>query len=187
MKIPRYLIGELPQVSQYKLHDGLSGNIETIQIMKRVARERSGHPFIRALALKILENDRVESQNHVDEALALGDFVKRNVIYRRDPDEIEQVQDPIKIATDINENGRAYGDCDDMALFLATLLLSVGARPLFRAIRYDNNAEYYNHIYVVVYDCNYGQPEERIVLDAIMKRNPIGYEVPHESGTEYEI
>jgi hypothetical protein len=148
---------------------------------------RSSHTFIRTMALKVLEEYHIDSQNHVEEAKALGDFVKNKVIYRRDPDDVEQLQDPLKIATDINTNNVAYGDCDDMACFLACLLISVGFRPNFRAVRYENNKGHYNHIYVVVYDRNWGGQENRIVLDPILKRLPIGSEVPHINGDEYAV
>jgi len=187
MPINKPYIGKIPKVHNYTLSDGLQGNIETIQIMKRIARYRSGNSFIRALALKVLEHYQVDSQNHVLEALALGDFVKNKVIYRRDPTYIEQVQDPLKIAIDINNDGIAYGDCDDMATFLATLLLSVGFMPYFRAVRYEPNVSNYNHIYVVVYDTNWGGIEKRVVLDPILKRYKIGTEVPHYNGDEFSV
>ena len=74
-----------------------------------------------------------------------------------------------------------------MACFLACLLLSVGFRPSYRAVRYENNKGHYNHIYVVVYDKNWGGQETRIVLDGILKRLPIGSEVPHINGDEYAV
>lgn len=174
-------------MGNYKLSNGEAGNRQTINIMSLVARKRSSHPLIRQMALQVLHDKAIESQNHISEAIALGEFVQAKIVYRRDIDNIEQLQDPLKIAQDINARGVAVGDCDDMATFLAALLLSIGAQPKFRAVRYDSNTGHYNHIYVVVYDTNWGTQENRVVLDTILKRNKIGTEVPHINGEEFDI
>lgn len=154
--------------------------------MKKVARQRAGHPLIRRLATSILNYYEVPSQHYADEAMAIGDYVKEKVRYVRDPDGIEYLQDPVDLVEHIKQ-GQASGDCDDMSLLIATLLLSVGHVPSFRAVRYRDYAGHYNHIYVVDYEKNWGGPRQRIVLDAIMKDRPIGFEVPHQSGDEYLV
>jgi hypothetical protein len=179
-------IGELPQEQVFKFPDGKKGNIATINFMIKVARERAGHPIIRHTALKILEYNQIPSQDHAKEALALGDFVKEHVTYRRDPEDVEYLQDPIMLIDQINR-GVATGDCDDMSLLIATLLLATGGKPFFRAVRYDSIWGNYNHIYVVAYEQNWREPVVRIVLDGILKRYPIGTEVPHKSGDEFPV
>jgi hypothetical protein len=169
-----------------KLSDGEAGNRETVALMRDVARNRAHHDLVRAKALKILKTYNVSSQNHIAEALAIGDFVKNNVTYRRDPDDQEYLQDPLTMIENLSRNV-ANGDCDDMSLLIATLLLSVGARPFFRCVKYSPKVNYFEHIYVVVYDKNWNGQEERVVLDAILKRSPIGTEVQHSEGTEFEI
>ena len=154
--------------------------------MKSLARQRSGHPLVQQLARNILLNYNVESQNYIDEALAIGDYVKRKVRYVRDPDDIEQLQDPLTMIDQL-KRGVAQGDCDDIATLIATLLLSVGHRPEYRAVRYRSYGGPYNHIYVIVRERNWKGPVRRIVLDGILKRDPIGTEVPHSSGDDYPI
>lgn len=166
-----------------QVSDGEKGNRETVDLMKKVARLRSGHPLVRKLALNILNYNGIPSNHYVDEALAIGDFVKKNVRYVRDPDNIEYLQDPENLIKDI-QKGEAQGDCDDMALLIASLLLSIGHQPFFRCVRYRSNSGNFNHIYVVDYERNKKGPRIRVVLDAIMKDHPIGYEVPHQSGDE---
>lgn len=166
--------------------DGKRGNIQTIEIMKKVARQRAGHPKIRALALKILNDCGVPSQDHLSEAICIGNFVKENVRYVRDPDNIELLTDPLTLIDQIARNS-AQGDCDDMSLLIATLLLTVGCQPYFRAVRYKSDSGHFNHIYVVVYEKDWGHKRNRVVLDAILKRNVIGSEVPHQSGEEFLV
>lgn len=169
-----------------EIADGLNGNIQTINFMKKVARLRSGDPLVRKLALKIVNDYHVPSHHFIDEALALGDFVKNNVRYVRDPEDIEYLADPIDLIKQM-QNGTAQGDCDDMSLLVATLLLSIGHNPYFRAVRYESSSGNYNHIYVVVYEQNMKSPRERIVLDCILKDRPIGSEVNHVSGDEFDV
>jgi hypothetical protein len=85
------------------------------------------------------------------------------------------------------QKGTAQGDCDDMALMTATLLLTVGHQPFFRAVRYEQTHGNYNHIYVVDYEKNPYDVKKRIVLDCILKDKPIGSEVGHTNGEEYQI
>lgn len=168
------------------MNDGLGGNIQTIDLMKKVARLRSGDQLPRKLALNILAQYGVKSHHFVDEALAIGDYVKNKVRYVRDPDNIERLQDPLDMIKEI-QDGTAQGDCDDMALVTATLLLAIGHQPLFRAVRYDQPLGNFNHIYVICYEKNpYGQ-KQRVVLDCILKNQPIGSEVQQINGEDYQI
>lgn len=154
--------------------------------MINVARNRAGDPLIRKLALNIISDQKIPSNNYIDEALALGDYIKNTVRYVRDPSGIEYLQDPLTIISQM-QAGEACGDCDDMALLVAALLLSVGHEPSFAAVRYQDVQGPYNHIYVVDYDHNQQGPNQRIVLDAILKDRPIGFEVQSMSGDEFPI
>lgn len=174
------------QVAHTQLPKGVSANLETVEIMKRVARARATHPQIRELALAILKHANVPSQNYIQEAMAIGKYVQKKVRYVRDIEGVEQLHDPVTMIDQLRR-GFAMGDCDDMSLLIATLLLSIGHQPYFRIVRYGKNAGPYHHIYVVVYEKDWRQPKKRIVLDAILKRSPMGTEVPHTSGKEIKI
>lgn len=175
------MIGQTPEVSSKTLSQGRKGNLETVQLMQRVAHERAGHPVVRSLALSI--TSRLPSNAYADEAKAIGKFVQENVRYIRDAIGYEQVQDPLMMIEHIMES-RAQGDCDDMAILTATLLLSIGHTPFYRLVRYKSIWGPYNHIYVVDYEKNGRNPKQRIVIDPIIKDEVIGYEVPHKNGKE---
>jgi hypothetical protein len=183
---PEHNLGNLPKISESNVGSGLKGNLDTIKFMKKVARIRVSDPIIRKLALNILLKYRVPSNYYVDEAMAIGDFVKEKVRYVRDPNGIEYIQDPVDLIKQISD-GTAQGDCDDMALLTATLLLAIGHEPYFRAIRYSAGIGNFNHIYVVVYERNPYQKKQRVVLDCILKDKPIGFETKQVSGEEYEV
>jgi hypothetical protein len=181
---PEWMLGQVPQTASGNLPSGAKGNEKTIEIMCEVAQARATDPVIRELALNIIRLSGTNSHNFIDEAKAVGEYVKQKVAYVRDPYGVEQLHDPL-LMIDRIRSGRGYGDCDDMSLLIATLLLSIGCQPFFRAIKYNINSPNYNHIYVVVYDNNWGNKKQRIVLDAILKLKPIGTELPHQYGVEF--
>lgn len=154
--------------------------------MRKVARQRSTDPRIRQLALKILQESRIKSHDFIDEAMALGEFVKENIRYVRDPNGVEQLHDPIYLINEIVK-GTAHGDCDDQALLLASLLLSIGAQPYFAIVRYKDSSGPFNHIYTVVYDTNWMGKKRRLALDTIIKDRGMGFEVPFKSKREIPV
>jgi len=155
--------------------------------MRRVAHARALDPNVRQKAVSILNAYNVKSNDYVNEAYAIGDWVKTHIPYVKDAANAEQLFDPVMLL-DQERRGEARGDCDDMSMLIATLLLSIGHNPYFRAIRYSNNSGPYSHIYVVCYEKTAnGIDEERVVLDAIIKDKPIGYEIPQQSGDEYQV
>ena len=173
--------------SEIELPKGLQGNLVTLKEMSKMAHYRKGHPLIRQFAINIINSYDTESHNHIAEAKAIGDFVKKNFRYVKDASGIEQIHDPLTMLDQL-QRGVARADCDDMALFIASLLLSIGIKPKFRCIRYKSMEGNYNHIYVVVYDNDSPYSKaQRIVLDAIVKDKPIGYELSQVSGDEFNV
>jgi len=173
----------VPQNSVIKLPNGEKGNLLTVEFMKKVARDRSKSPIVRQLACNILKQYRVPSMHYAQEALAIGDWVKKNFRYVRDTRGVETLQDPLMMIDQI-QRGNGQGDCDDHALLIATLLLSVGHAPRFRIVKYNRFAPSFAHIYVVSYERDKKSPVKRIALDAILKTKPTGFEVPHQVGQE---
>jgi hypothetical protein len=161
--------------------------METVRVMREVAHARSSHPLVRGLALKILQFYGIKSHDFVNEARAIGDYVRSKVRYVRDCKSVEQLHDPITMIDQIQQ-GSAQGDCDDMSLLIAAMLLSIGHQPFFRVIEYRRGSGSFNHIYVVDYDKRGpGRKRERVVLDAIVKHQPIGFEVRHDYGKEIAV
>ena len=185
-------LGKLPDQQIKKLGNGIQGNIDTIEVMKRMAREYSRHDLVKRLATNILHYKNIPSHNYLEEARAIGEFVKTHIRYVKDPVGTESLQAPDMMIRMMKDAGYAMGDCDDMSLLIAALLMSIGIRPAFRAVKYKASSPTYNHIYVVVYENNINNssspgPVKRLAIDAIVKDRPIGYELPHFDGKEYEV
>lgn len=175
--------------NRYEVHSmdvgrGEEANRSTVDVMKQIVVDRSRHPTVRGLALKIVHP--LKSHHYLDEARAIGEFVQKRVRYVRDTLSVEQLHDPIMMIDQI-ERGVAQGDCDDMSLLIATLIASIGGVPLFRIVKYRPDAPSFAHIYVVTYTKNGKAKPERLVLDAIVKDKPIGFEVPHKYGEEISL
>lgn len=186
-KLPHHNLGNLSKITKKPLAHGARGNYKTVDYMKKIARKVNGHPEVRQLAENILNYYNTKSMYYFDEALAIGDYVKKFVKYVRDPQGIEMLTDPITMIDKLKRD-EAYGDCDDMSLLIAALLLSLGHSPRFAIVKYDKNAKSYQHIYVVTYEKNYGDKKpRRLVLDAIAKKYPIGWEVPSQFKKEILI
>lgn len=179
-------MGSPPKVVSQQIGDSEYGNYQTVGVMRGVARKYARDPRVRQLALRILLNAGVSSHNFLDEADAIGTFVQQNVRYVRDPNNIEQLHDPIYMIDQIAK-GTAQGDCDDQALLVATLLLSIGAEPLFAIVRFKAYDGPFNHIYTVVYDKNWGGYKRRFPIDTIIPDQRMGYEVPYKNIEEIPV
>jgi hypothetical protein len=186
-------LGNLPDVENKKLSNGFQGNIQTVEIMKKMAREGSRHPLVRRLATNIVHFYMKDpSHQYLNSARAIGDFVQKHVTYTKDTSGVETLHTPDMMIRMMEQVGYATGDCDDMALLIASLLLSIGINPSFRCVKYRKDSPSYNHIYVVAYESNVDDTlkaakKERLVLDAIVKDRPIGFEVPHSGGDEFPV
>lgn len=180
---PLFNLGNLNNVATEPLKRGSVGNFQTIKLMKKIAHHRKGHPMIRKLAENIIKMYGTESQNFLDECYAIGDWVKQVFPYAKDAKGIEQLQDPITMIDKLKRK-ELYGDCDDMALMISTLLLALGHQPYFCIVRYPQFNSGYQHIYICVYENNNRQKKERMVLDAIVKDRHTGYEVNYSSKKE---
>lgn len=175
-------LSRVPDVAEREIGVGFAANLQTASMIREIARLRSTDPRIRALALSIVKG--VPSHDYLGEARAIGEFVQKQVRYVRDIAGVEQIHDPLLMLKKLVE-GKAQGDCDDMVLFAATLMLSIGCAPLMRVVKYRPEFLSWNHIYLVVYEKpGARRPRERLVVDCIVKDHPIGYEIPHASGEE---
>ena len=173
-----------PKSQLMHLREGMQGNFDTVRFMRRVAHESAGDPAVQRLARLIV--NQVPSHQYLEESRAIGEWVQSHMRYAMDPTGYEQLQEPQLMICDI-EQGIGAGDCDDMALLTATLLLCLGHNPCFRVVRYTGRTGPFSHIYVVDYTRNGDAEPERLVIDCIIKDQPIGYEVPHASGQELEV
>ncbi len=165
----------------YTMGDGEKGSLDTVSLMKKIAREESQKIYVRDFALAILNLYQTQSHNHLDEAIAIATYIQKKVRYVKDIDNVEMLTQPSIFIKALIEGKKVYGDCDDISLLLATLLLSIGIKPMFKIVRWREDEGNFNHIYVVVEESNYKQKPVQTALDCIIKDKEIGSELNHRS------
>lgn len=74
-------------------------------------------------------------------------FVTRKVRYVADPRGVEMLHAPRLMARAVKDRQLVYGDCDDMSMYVAALLKSIGLNPMFKATGY--NGKPFQHVYVM--------------------------------------
>jgi hypothetical protein len=160
--------GNVP-IQYRQLPAGFKGTDDTAALMCQLAMGIYGarSPKIRALARNILVQKRVPEKDYVAEAIALGEWVRDNIRYMRDPYGQETLAHPEETAF----NMRA-GDCDDLSVLAAALLGSVGIPSRFKVM--GVTPFQYSHVYLQA------QPtgKDWITMDPIMKDKPMGWEAP---------
>lgn len=112
----------------------------TLQVMRYLVRHSDGDEVVRRMATRIIE--KCHGHDFMCEIKALFEFVRDETIYRRDPVQVERIQDArrtIEFRT---------GDCDDKVILLASLLGAIGHPSRFVVIGPAVN--HYSHVYLEV-------------------------------------
>ncbi len=121
------------------LATGWRGTLRTLRAMAFFCRRDAASQELRDIALDIIGH--VPGHDFQNEINALFFFV-RNIRYRRDPVQVERVQDALRTLQ------FGTGDCDDKSTLLVSLLAAVGHRSRF--VVTGPAVGKWNHVYVEV-------------------------------------
>lgn len=113
--------------------------------MARLARKGSSQMPVRNTAVEIVtkgfnDGKGLRQKDFVGEAKRLHAFVRDGIRYVGDIDGIETLHDPVTLLR------LGAGDCDDKAILLASLLLSINHTPRFIAVGFA--PEEFSHVWV---------------------------------------
>lgn len=125
---PPHLLASIP--------GGVDGVRATLKLMCRLTREARQDPAIKTLADTIVAP--LPSGDFRAQRDALFFWVKRHIKYVRDIRDVETLSTPertLRVGT---------GDCDDMAVLLASLFEAVGNRTRFKALGFKGGN--YEHV-----------------------------------------
>lgn len=101
----------------------------TVKWVKKMAWEAKHIPAIKATAVYILNEAGItHGRNRQKSARAITDWVYNNIRFFNDPHHVETVQTPQQTLL------REYGDCDDMAVLMGALLMSMGIEVQYRIV-----------------------------------------------------
>jgi len=120
------------------LMSGDAGVEQTIHAMRGLVDEALRDPAINRLARDIVRG--VPAFDDYAEANALYSWVRQNIRFTKDPVNKETLYPPAELL-----QIRA-GDCDDISMLLATLLMSVGYAA--RLMTVAANGDEFSHVYV---------------------------------------
>jgi transglutaminase-like putative cysteine protease len=117
--------------------------------MAALAQEGRTSSRLRQFAGQMFLQQGIAPKDYYGEMNALFSYVRDQIRYMRDPDDVENIAWPSATI----EMG--FGDCDDKSILLASLLLAAGHRARFVAAAYDGPGQF-EHVYVEA-SCNDGK------------------------------
>lgn len=118
-------------------YPGEVGIYQTVSMMRDLINKSYNHSWIKNRALKVTEHCQQEpfrARIRCEED-ALISYVRTTMKYMKDPPKVEALQDPVLwVEKRLREGKNVYGDCDDLSIYLGSLLKSLGHSPRFRVI-----------------------------------------------------
>jgi len=136
---PRVVV---PRISVVRVPAGRAGALPTARLIAQLARDGSKDFYVRQKAIDIFRQYRVRPKDRLGEVQALFEWVRRHVRYTRDIWQVETLHTARRMIE------LRAGDCDDMSILLASLLLSTGHPVrLVLAGYHPARPHAYSHIY----------------------------------------
>jgi len=127
--------------------------------MKRYIVESQEDPQVRLLAEEIVSC--LGSKDYLSEILAVYYFVLDHTRYMNDPRTVELIRRPQRIAAELLGGKTPSLDCDDLVVFLAALLLSVGREVRIWTVAFRHaffkGQRQYSHVYLQAREPRSGQ------------------------------
>jgi transglutaminase-like putative cysteine protease len=150
----------VPQHSQHPY-------VDTYDTVSRMEALVAGPRGVQSMRLRMTVEDIVrfvEPKDRLSQAKAIYDWFMANWSYLNEADEVELVKDPERILEEIAGKGRALGDCDDAATFLAAAFRTIGIPARFARATFTRSgaaalqeglrgdADPHSHVFVVIRD-----------------------------------
>lgn len=135
------------RVRRFALSDSKPDSVTILEHLDYFKRVYMRDPYVRYVSVGLmpcLANNAIEDQVSI-----IVGFVKDRLIYMRDPEGAELVHSPVRLLTQIMGRGRAFGDCDDHALLMNSMLGSLGIQTRFVGVKTKNSPKY-NHVICAV-------------------------------------
>lgn len=125
------------------ISDGQRGIDQILRTLTAVKNFYGARPEIRAAALAIAGGGAEDDDaGHV---ARLATFVRRGMLYVKDPIDAELTQTPDVLLLEINRSGRAPGDCDDHVVLFCALAQSLGIFASVVAVK-TPGAQLWDHV-----------------------------------------
>lgn len=111
---------------------GDAGIVQTLGHMRNLVNGAFTHPWIRQRATSLVAHCK---RNRQCEERTLQGWVNGSMQFVRDPFGVEALHDPVTyVEANLRRGYKPAGDCDDLSIYLASLLKSIGHQPYFKVI-----------------------------------------------------
>lgn len=146
---------------------GFSGAPDTLQAMVQAAHGDRGERsmLVRSMTEEITKG--LIPKDYLGEIVAIRNWVAENVRYMNDSLHVEIVKDPQRLIEEWQARGVAIGDCDDIAVLIATMALQLGRVCEFVVVGFGGPG-HYSHVFVRVLEPKSGK---WIVCDPVAGTN----------------
>lgn len=118
----------------------------TIDEMVRALNGPRGERSVRVRSFTESVVSGLQPKDYLSEMLAIRYAVAEKVRYLNDPLTTEWVKDPERLVEEIQANGRANADCDEIALLIATMIRQVGREAEFVTVGFQKNGAH-SHVF----------------------------------------
>lgn len=153
------------------IDDGPAGVAQIVANLNQLKTYYGSLPAIRSAALAIASPS--SDDDDAGNVSKIADFVRRAVIYVKDPLNSELTQTPDVLLLAIHNNGTARGDCDDHVLLFASLVESLGIFCTIAGVKAPGSTTF-NHVIAIAYP---NENPTQIDLCAKLGQNPVYSEV----------
>ncbi|MDB2565368.1 hypothetical protein N9X64_00465 [bacterium] len=115
--------------------------------LKELIEDGLRDEYVRQKAVSIVNQAGIKGHDEIGEIGAIVRWVQNNVVYRKDPLDVEYFMTARRILKDV-ELGRSAADCDDFVIVAGALLGSIGYPS--GALIVDSNADgVFNHVMLI--------------------------------------
>ena len=129
---------------------GEMGTQTTLDRMAKIVNDSIHLPIVRDHAIRITKG--MDGRNRTAQASAIRSWILRNMVFIRDPEQVEMIHTPENMLMQYQEKGAIYGDCDDMAVLAASLGKSIGIKARFVVLGFNGKNSPFSHVYTLL-DC----------------------------------
>ena len=149
----------------------------TLAAMKRIIVDSAKNYDVIQYARDIVQYQ--PAKNQIAEITAIYDFIRDKTRYVRDPAGTEHIQTP-PVAIDKIKHGEIFqGDCDDMTVFVLSLLKSIGYPVMLISAGYRPDKQL-SHVYGAVQVTDF-KGTRWMIVEPIKLGVPIGWEAPNKT------
>lgn len=158
------------------LRKGREGSLQTaLEMAKLVRHDSVSDEGLERFAVQKLISAGLDSHSRPEDVIEILFKFVQAIPYIFDPagsfDSVQNARHTL---------AKGYGDCDDLAVLLATLLALVGYRPRFVLAKYKESTQGFDHVYVdvILSDNDPHRPgaTHRIALDPCSRSHAAGWE-----------